>query len=112
MIARKLGHLRVSDDAGSSFEAAELIPGSFSVTGEIDQVHAEGFAAWAREGNEAELQRLLEMSRLSGMEIVYDMAIFGDAWSPVYLHPSREPIAWVNASGERRAVRPDDDDTE
>lgn len=61
------------------------------------------FFRQAEEHTEAEVARAKELSRLSGMEVVYDLSMFDEPWSPVYRHNSSLPVAWVGATGERRA---------
>ena len=76
---------------------------TISFTSSIDAAQAAAFVdafTPTPEENEAELQRVLQASRLSGMEVVFDLIMFGDEWSPVFRHPGRDPIAWV--SGDRR----------
>lgn len=48
-----------------------------------------------------EMARIMEASRLSGMEVVHDLTNAGYDWSPVYRYGTEGPIAWVCATGER-----------
>lgn len=50
---------------------------------------------------EQEMARIMETSRLSGMEVVHDITDAGYDWSPVYRYGTEGPIAWVCATGER-----------
>jgi hypothetical protein len=68
---------------------------------------AEAFFAEAQRQAEAdypnEVKRFREMSRLSGLEVTYDLTMFDMDWSPIYWHASDAPVAWIhNKTGERR----------
>jgi hypothetical protein len=62
------------------------------------ELRALGSAHWPKER-----ARALEASRLSGQEVVYSLTMFDIDWSPIFMFPAEEPIAWRNArTGERR----------
>lgn len=64
----------------------------------IAEWQAEADAAWP-----ATLARILEQSLLSGTEVVYKLDLFDEDWSPIYLYPAEDPIAWINRqTAERR----------
>lgn len=63
----------------------------------VAELRQQAEAAWP-----ATLARILEQSRLSGLEVVYDVSRAGFAWSPAYRHGSEQPTAWIcAATGER-----------
>ena len=48
-----------------------------------------------------EIARGKAQSRLSGMEVVFDVTACGEKWSPVVWHQQKEPIGWVHLDGRR-----------
>lgn len=74
------------------------ISGSGVVTGDMSALTDLAELHWP-----SELKRLQEMSRITGKEVVYDLTMFGEEWSPAYLHGHDDPVAWVHKrTGERR----------
>jgi hypothetical protein len=75
---------------------------SFHGTGTIDADGMATLADMAEAHWPSELARLHEMSLVSGQEVIYDLTMFGEEWSPAYMHGQDDPVAWVNAAtGER-----------
>lgn len=73
--------------------------GTGIVRGDLDAIVDLAKAHWP-----SELARLHEASLVTGREVVYDLTMFGEVWSPAYLHGHDEPVAWVNSrTKERRA---------
>ena len=51
--------------------------------------------------SESEIARGHAQSRLSGMEVVFDVTASGEEWSPVVWHQNEHPIGWVHLDGRR-----------
>ena len=51
--------------------------------------------------SENEIARGHAQSRLSGMEVVFDVTACGEEWSPVVWHQQKQPIGWVHLDGRR-----------
>ncbi len=51
--------------------------------------------------SEKEIARGHAQSRLSGMEVVFDVTACGEEWSPVVWHQQRQAIGWVHLDGRR-----------
>jgi hypothetical protein len=79
---------------------------SFSIDFRPDEGLDGAIAAWQADADArwpATLARIQEQSRLSGLEVAYDLTMFGEKWSPIFNHDSDHPVAWSNnRTGERR----------
>lgn len=62
-------------------------------------------AEWRAEAERewpALLSRILEQSRMSGLEVVYDLSRLDCEWSPAYRYGQDQPVAWIRTrTGER-----------
>ncbi|MEO9297580.1 hypothetical protein [Devosia alba] len=73
------------------------ISGSGTITGDWSELFEMAESHWS-----VELARLKEISMITGDEVIYDLTMFDEDWSPVYHHSSDDPVAWVNSkTGER-----------
>lgn len=53
------------------------------------------------------VERALEQSRLSGLDVVMPTGFDDLPWAPVWRWPAKDPVAWVHVvTGERRAENP------
>lgn len=68
----------------------------------IDQCDWDALATMGQAHQTAEIDRMLELSRLSGLDVVYDLSMFDVPWYPVYRAGDRDPVAWVSADGTER----------
>lgn len=78
---------------------------TITATGHLSPESMATLAAWFESGAEhdkAEIARARDLSRLSGMEVVMDLSMFDLEWSPIYWHDRPDPMAWVNAAGDRQ----------
>lgn len=78
--------------------------GQITATFTVDPSTAAAFVALftpSPEEEAATMARIMSASLVSGMEVVYDLSAFGYDWSPVFLHPTEQPLAWVAADGSR-----------
>jgi hypothetical protein len=75
--------------------------------GKINEADLPAFREWVdahQSASEAQVAKVIELTRITGKEAVYDMTMFDMAWSPVFMHPARDPVAWIKLeTGERRA---------
>lgn len=81
-------------------------------TGEIHW-DPEDESAFLKFLESVEIDRLRELARLSGLDVISDQAEEGHHWWPVYRAESALPVAWVKGfTGERREgpERPLDDE--
>ena len=51
--------------------------------------------------SEKEIARGQAQSRLSGMEVVFDVTACGEEWSPVVWHQNQQPTGWIHLDGRR-----------
>lgn len=70
--------------------------------GTIDPASFDTLRSISAEAWPAQLAHLQEMSLASGMEVIYDMSMFGEDWSPAFRHDSSDPVAWVCKPTGRR----------
>lgn len=106
--------ITISGDQGDDFHAPTVADLSRSVSFTVETAHGfyEVIEDLSAKHHAQEVARLREASRLSGMDVAYDLTMFDAPWSPVYRHDSDQPVAWVNnATGERRegSTYPSDD---
>lgn len=81
------------------------VSGTFTITSDPDAVQAFVEAFYAEP--DPNIQRALEQSRLSGLEVVMHTGFDDLPWAPVWLSPHEQPVAWLHVgTGERRAENP------